>query len=667
MLGLNEEILSNEVFLDKAKQINENEEFKILLITRWIVDKFSYKNYSNAQIHQNNPRRADPLIEKIKEITTKEPSPDYEIEKLYQGNQFLLNLHKACKLEPIKLLIPESIILGRGLDEPIKLWTNAKGYINSKTFKMLDLLSELQEFKLNLIDDYPSFIIRYEYHTSNKITYKSMLYKYDEIDEIISKFTDSSYFNSIVLIAGYIKSKGNLPSKIRAHFKNDYKKIYLLNSLENNHQKEKKINKEITLTQFLPTTLLESLINSNEELKLFNKEFRCQLTFPIKLNKNYFISNENVFEFVRYVYKVFHFLLGIIQIALQLKTYDEYKNRLELFKRYLRKKVIFIESVFNSRITNEKSDSINKRKIWEQSNMVHICDKSIAIYETVNLNKSEIFYSIYNEIAKSLNHVVPIRKKLSEAVIDFIESIEGIHIIKILHIRLEDKKVVILPEISSLKHISLFSATEGSGYSKGKINRQLLCCGDYCSLLQRNDFQTREKIEFLMKHYLEYAGTLFELMKLQDILNIDTVHHLLDRAKRPVTPITSQMQYKVLRKIILEDRFDKYSLRSLILNLPNELIRELNIILQEKSNVADAITINIDKKQNISHNTSLNKKLHWEFELVPVCDKCYKIYSKRIRANKETMVKNKNYFSDTSIEQKAISRSFINKSRGFQR
>ena len=97
MLGLNEEILSNEVFLDKAKQINENEEFKILLITRGIVDKFSYKNYSNAQIHQNNPRRADPLIEKIKEITTKEPSPDYEIEKLYQGNQFLLNFCLSIK------------------------------------------------------------------------------------------------------------------------------------------------------------------------------------------------------------------------------------------------------------------------------------------------------------------------------------------------------------------------------------------------------------------------------------------------------------------------------------------------------------------------------------------------------------------------------------------
>jgi hypothetical protein len=160
------------------------------------------------------------------------------------------------------------------------------------------------------------------------------------------------------------------------------------------------------------------------------------------------------------------------------------------------------------------------------------------------------------------------------------------------------------------------------------MNRQRLCCGDYCSLLKRNDFETKEKIEFLMKHYLEYAGTLFELLKLQDLLNINTVNHLLDRSKRPITPITQHMQYKVLRKIILEDRYDKYSLRSLILNLPSNLVRELNLIL-ESGNDTTGIEIKLSNSQ--STQAVINKKLTWEFELVPVCDKCYKIYSKRIK------------------------------------
>ena len=276
---------------------------------------------------------------------------------------------------------------------------------------------------------------------------------------------------------------------------------------------------------------------------------------------------------------------------------------------------------------------------------MHTFDEHTKIYEVFNQSKSKIYDNIYKEFVESLFHYIPNTKKVSEAVLDFIETNEGIYLIKATKITFEEKVIVSLPTISSLKHISLFSATEGSGFSKGKKNQQLMCCGDYCSLLKKNDFSTREKIEFLMKHHLEYTGTLFELMKLQDILNIDTIHHLLDRAKRPVTPITNQMQYKILRKIIIEDKQDKYSLRSLILNLPTELIRELNIILQENTNVS-ALNIYIDKQS--TSNVGLNKKLHWEFELVPVCDKCYKIYSKRDKANKEFDTRTKDNIKNKS-------------------
>jgi hypothetical protein len=127
---------------------------------------------------------------------------------------------------------------------------------------------------------------------------------------------------------------------------------------------------------------------------------------------------------------------------------------------------------------------------------------------------------------------------------------------------------------------------------------------------------------------------------------------LLDRTKRPVTPITNMMQYKVLRKIILEDRYDKYSLRSLILNLPHELIRDLNIILQENTSMTE---LSIPLNSNSQMNNGINKKLHWEFELVPVCDKCYKIYSKRIQDKRDSSLIKKLKIARSGKKQNSMS------------
>lgn len=162
-----------------------------------------------------------------------------------------------------------------------------------------------------------------------------------------------------------------------------------------------------------------------------------------------------------------------------------------------------------------------------------------------------------------------------------------------------------IPVFKDFKHISLFSATESSSVSKGK--KQLVCCGDYCKLLKRNDFENREKIELLMKHNLEFAGTLFELMKLQDILNINTMQHLLGRDLRPQTPITENLQYKILRKTILEDRNDKYSLSALIKNLPNQMLRELDIKMQSSKDL-EAINLYLNRKDTLA-KISLNQKL----------------------------------------------------------
>ena len=109
MLGLDHEIITKEFFDKQILNFQEKEDFKILIITRGIVDKFS----SKYQLFKS--------LEKLKKISETKPSPYYELEKVVQGNGYFSALYKTSESGSIKLLIPDSIIFGEGLDQPIKL------------------------------------------------------------------------------------------------------------------------------------------------------------------------------------------------------------------------------------------------------------------------------------------------------------------------------------------------------------------------------------------------------------------------------------------------------------------------------------------------------------------------------------------------------------------
>lgn len=621
ILGLESEDLKSQFARPSIQVHDAVEDFKILILTRGIVDKFSSKPRQKVKIDMKT-KETEVLQQRLETESFSEFSAEYQdLERTFSGNNFLLSLHKQCKNCPIFLNIPDSIILFAS-PEPVKLWTS-NNQVHSKTFHLRELRQELSSFKS--IPNNSSFVLRIEYHSSKSMMFECFFYEYEELDDLMRKIEEISYFKTPVLISAFVKFKGSLPCKTRAVLATASSKIYFIGGKEEGKHKEK--GQKCWVTRLIPARLLESLQFSAQELELFQWGFKCKVIFPIRSKTIYFEKDFFQMEFVRYSVKVLRLLKTIIKIAVRLPVFVKFKKKLGLFRSYLSDKIEKLNKFISKTTTSSQTQKSLKKK-WLKTQFIKLSMKSCKIYQITNQKKHDAYNIFYKEICKVLKPHLKNTHIISGCVADFIESNEGIFLIKLLKVTLQNKKYSKLPIISSTKHISLFSATEGSGFVKGKMNRQRLCCGDYCSLLKRNDFETKEKIEFLMKHYLEYAGTLFELLKLQDLLNINTVNHLLDRSKRPITPITQHMQYKVLRKIILEDRYDKYSLRSLILNLPSNLVRELNLIL-ESGNDTTGIEIKLSNSQ--STQAVINKKLTWEFELVPVCDKCYKIYSKRIK------------------------------------
>jgi hypothetical protein len=635
MLGLKDESLKKKLIHPSRNFEDKNEEFKVLILIRGIIDKFSSKPVQNKPFSNvSSSKIRNSAYNQVNEISELKPSLFSDIEREYQGNSFYIHLFRAAKQQKINLNIPATIIAGGGLGYAIKLWTSENGTISSKQLRLTEVKNELNLFKPNKNPSLPSFIIRFEHQSSSKIRYQSFCYKFTEIQELFTRLSEIQYFRSPVMISEYIQCKGNVPSKFRCHFDKQSQKVFSVNKVQEEPVAAK--TTKMKLTSFVPATLLDSLSYNQEDLAMFEQAFQCTLVFPVRINANACINKNHEHSFARFAHKVIYYLQEIIEFALESSNSTYAKSRLASFSSYLKLKLDKLNTFLDSEQSGKQEElsPADQRKEWDKSQMVRLTESSISIYEVTNMKKLEFFNKLYLNLIKSIRSTIPHSKLIKEAVIDYIEGNQGIFLIKLLHIRFEQKKIVSLPSLCTTKHISLFSATEGVGYSKGKHNRQLLCCGDYCKLLKRNDFETREKIEFLMKHHVEYAGTLFELMKLQDLLNVDIFQHLLRKTRRPVTPITNQMQYKILRKIILEDRCDRYSLRNLILNLPNAVIHELNIILEDETNTS-ALNIYIEK--NKSEGIKLNKKLNWEFELVPVCDKCYKIYSKR--ANDKNAVK----------------------------
>ena len=70
---------------------------------------------------------------------------------------------------------------------------------------------------------------------------------------------------------------------------------------------------------------------------------------------------------------------------------------------------------------------------------------------------------------------------------------------------------------------------------------------------------------------------LYKLLKIQNFLNLDSAQSLFNGGNTSGTPLTQNMQYKTIRRIILEDRNDPNSLRNTISGLPDDILRELAI------------------------------------------------------------------------------------------
>lgn len=625
ILGLEADELRPHLTFPQPQTQNYLEEFKILIVVRGIVDKFSSKPRKCLR-----PVLRTKLTNQLQSQLQIFSSSDYsepfkELQKTTQGNDFFIILNDLCKREPVHLNIPETILFPK-FSEPVKLWTNSQGLVQSQVFHILDLKTELLKFKNSPKADFASFVLKCEHHSVKKKICQSYFFKYSQVDELLYKIQEISYLQTPILVSSFVKFKGNLPSKTRTIFLSTGTKAYFIGAKEKVKQESK--NELCWVTKFIPSKLLDALQFSSQELELFENGLKCKVVFPVRNKSIYFEKELYELEFVKFAEKVTVFLSLIIKSAIKLQNFHKFKEKLLLFLEYLeakQKKIRKFTQKFSGNQTKLKN-LLTKKKQWESSQYIKLSESQCSIYQIANNKKLSSYSSICLEIQKIIKSYFHNSLQITGCMLDFIESSEGIFLIKVIRVEYEEKKRIKLPVISNTKHISLFSATEGSGFVKGKMNKQRLCCGDYCSLLKRNDFETKEKIEFLMKHYLQYANTLFELLKLQDLLNIDTVSHLLDRQKRPITPITQHMQYKVLRKIILEDRYDKYSLRSLILNLPNEVVRELNLILES----GNENSIELHLSCSSSTQGIINKKLTWEFELVPVCDKCYKIYSKRM-------------------------------------
>lgn len=625
ILGLDSEELRPHLSFPQPKSQNYLEEFKILIVVRGIIDKFSSKPRKCLKPVQRC-KLTNQLQSQLQVLSAIEYSePHRELQKLTQGNDFFIILRNLCQRESVYLNIPETVLFTK-FSEPVKLWTDSQGLVRSQVFHVLDLKTEFLRFKKPPAADLPAFVLKCEHQSANKKIYQSYFFQYGQVDELLYKIQEISYLQTPTLVSSFVKFKGNLPSKTRTVFLPSGTKAYFVGAKEKIKQKLK--NELCWVTKFIPSKLLDALQFSNQELELFENGLKCKVVFPVRGKSIYFEKELYELDFVKFAEKVTMFLSLIVKSALKLPVFQKFREKLLMFLEYLEAKQKKIKKFTQKFVGNPSKvkNLLSRKKQWESSQFIKVSESQCSIYQIANNKKLSCYSGICSEIQKVIKNYFHSTQQVVGCVMDLIESSEGVFLIKVVRVDFEEKKRVKLPVISSTKHISLFSATEGSGFVKGKMNKQRLCCGDYCSLLKRNDFETKEKIEFLMKHYLQYANTLFELLKLQDLLNIDTVSHLLDRQKRPTTPITQHMQYKVLRKIILEDRYDKYSLRSLILNLPNEVVRELNLILES----GNENSIELHLSCSSSTQSVINKKLTWEFELVPVCDKCYKIYSKRM-------------------------------------
>lgn len=279
-------------------------------------------------------------------------------------------------------------------------------------------------------------------------------------------------------------------------------------------------------------------------------------------------------------------------------------NRQQFYKRQARKKLYIV-------------DTLNKCNIYTR--------KAVDSYPQLK--------DSFRIIKEVINRYVfrPKFMEISDITVDFIEARNGkCYIISIKNLVTAALSIKKLRKIKRAKNISIFQKGEGGGAERRK---DIVCCGDYCKLIRKADNAIKEKLQLLMKFNIKASQTLLELMVINDSYKHsfeDPTLGLLNRCETGL--LKKNFQYKIMRKTILEDRSDPNSLPSIIKELPSEILKLLS---EEEHKDRDEIKHYMKQIESKKHKEYKSKGLTWEFEIVPVCALCYKIYNDRQKVQKQ--------------------------------
>lgn len=506
-----------------------------------------------------------------------------------------------------KITIPETIICGF-TQSPVLLQTDKSGILKAIELEWEKLLQEIKRIHENFgILTHPASALKYEIYNNEGIKLKSevILFKLNESNEVHSKIHNLSYGNNFIVLQEYIRPKIGTISKIRVQFAGKIEKAYRIHNRVQVKVKKKEFDEKNSSGDF--RTKKQSIAYSSLGMS----------------GKNHFENREKI----KKVVEICDFFVQIVDY-LDVGEGGKMRAIVKYFNKKKNKLIKKLEYPTRSRYLRNQTlmePSQETRVKLFNNYTATLTDKDPDVYLVTNISSLAPLSETIGEIIKSSKSNMKKNQKITEIVLDFVENDKNVYyLIKVQHVKIEEKLSRQIPKWKQFRHVSLFSITEGSSVKNNK--KQQLCCGDYCNLLKKHDLKTSEKIEVLLKATPEYSKALVKLQQIQDFLNLDSAQSLFNLGNQTI--ISQNMQYKTIRKNILEDRNDPDSLKNVVLELPEKILQELGIPLTKGPN------------QKTLHH--INQKISWEQELVPVCNMCYKIYSikkKNLQGKKKNIEK----------------------------
>ena len=468
------------------------------------------------------------------------------------GLGFFLLLSQLAREERYLINIPQTLLIGYIQETVILLYTNKSGILASDILSWDKLQSEIEKIHCLATNyEYPASVLKYESYNNAGIKIRSeiLLYKIFEAQDVFWKIHNLSYGNNYIVLQEFVRSKPGYVSKVRVQYTNKIEKVYRIHCRQPAKWKKKEPEEKNQASEMINLVDNHGNIEKAVEICEFFLEAvdyleDDQLETYIKAIDYFNRRKHKLFQRLEN-FKYFD-SKGIIKHPTGLQVTQE--DRLKLFKH------------FAAALSHNNPD----------------------VYTVANFLALDSILLAIKEIVKSSRIAMQKSLKIVEIVLDFVEDDKcNYYLIKTQKVVIEERNAGLLPKKAELRHISLFGATEGSSITKAK--KQQLCCGDYCNVLKRYDFKTSEKIEILMKSLPEYSSALFQLLKIQNSLNVDSSQSLFNEGNRTRTPMTQNMQFKLIRRMILEDRNDHNSLRSIISTLPDEIIQEIAISRLKKA------------------------------------------------------------------------------------